>query len=60
MFDTLRVFLKEFFNRVDFEKISRRQKRNFPGGKDLICLLTAYVECSGSIGRALDWGSKGC
>ena len=32
LFDTLMVFLKEFFNKVDFEKISRQQKsmQNFP------------------------------
>ena len=37
MFDTLIIFLKEFFENVDFEKISRRQKsgKNFPGGKEL-------------------------
>ena len=34
---TLMVFLKEFFEKVDFEKISRRQKslKNFPEGKRL-------------------------
>ena len=32
LFDTQMVFLKEFFEKVDFEKISRRQKsmKNFP------------------------------
>ena len=36
LFDTLMVFLKEFFEKVDFEKISRRQKsmKNYPGGKE--------------------------
>ena len=36
-FDTLMVFLKEFFEKVDFEKISRRQRsrQNYPGGKEL-------------------------
>ena len=37
LFDTLRVFPKEFFEKVYFEKISRRQKilKNYPEGKDL-------------------------
>ena len=36
-FDTLMVFLKEIFKKVDFEKISRRQKsvKNYPEGKEL-------------------------
>ena len=35
LIDTQMVFLKEFFEKVDFEKISRRQKsmKNFPGGE---------------------------
>ena len=34
------VFLKEFFEKVDLEKISRRQKsrKNFPGSKELSIL----------------------
>ena len=28
LFDTLMVFLKEFFEKVDFEKISRREKKH--------------------------------
>ena len=36
----LMVFLKEFFEKVAFEKISRRQKmQNYPGGKDIIILM---------------------
>ena len=37
MFDTQRVFLKEFFEIVDFEKISRQQNSmtNFSGCKEL-------------------------
>ena len=37
MFNILMVFLKEFFEKVDFEKINRQQKsmKNFPGGKEL-------------------------
>ena len=38
LFDTQMVFLKEFFEKVDFEKkISRRQKsmKNFPVGNEL-------------------------
>ena len=33
MFDTQMVFLKGFFEKVDLEKISRRQKgmKNYPG-----------------------------
>ena len=41
LFDTLMVFLKEFFKKVDFEKISRRHKKArkiLPGGKELIRL----------------------
>ena len=40
LFDTQTVFLKELFEKVDFEKVSRRQKslKNFPGGK----MLTLY------------------
>ena len=36
-FDTLMVFLKEIFKKVDFVKISRRQKsvKNYPEGKEL-------------------------
>ena len=36
-FDTLVIFLKESFEKVDFEKISRRQKvgKKLPGGKAL-------------------------
>ena len=32
------VFLKEFFEKVNFEKISRQQKsmKNYPGGKELV------------------------
>ena len=35
-FDTLMVFLKEFFRKVEIETISRRQKstQNYPGGKE--------------------------
>ena len=35
--DTLMVFLKEFFEKVNFEKISRRQKsvQNYPACKEL-------------------------
>ena len=38
MFDTLIVYVKEFFEKVDSEKISRRQKsgKNFPGDKELL------------------------
>ena len=37
LFDTLIVFLKEFLEKGDFEKISRRQKimQNYPAGKEL-------------------------
>ena len=37
LFDTLMVFLKEFFKNVNVEKISRRQKimKNFPACKEL-------------------------
>ena len=36
MFDTLIVFLKQFFEKVDFEKIHLKTKKHekFPGGKD--------------------------
>ena len=39
LFDTLIVFLKEFFEKVDFEKITIRQKNmeKFPAGKELTC-----------------------
>ena len=37
LFDILIVFLKECFEKVDFEKINRQQKRmtNYPVGKEL-------------------------
>ena len=37
LLDTLMVFLKEFFEKVDFEKNQRTTKsmKNFPGGKEL-------------------------
>ena len=39
LFDTQMVFLKEFFENVDFKKISRRRKmENYPVGKELIFL----------------------
>ena len=42
--DNLMVFLKEFFGKVDLEKISRRQKsmHNFPGGKELNIHVQLY------------------
>ena len=44
-FDTLMVFMKEFFEKVIFEKISRCQKRlkNFPGGKEF--KLIDHITC---------------
>ena len=41
LFDTLVVFLKEFFKKVDFDKISRRPKsmQNFPVDKELSVIL---------------------
>ena len=37
LFDTLMVFLKEFFKKVDFEKYQQTKKKmkNFPGDKEL-------------------------
>ena len=36
LFDTLMVFLKEIFEKVDFEKISRRQMQNYPACNKLM------------------------
>ena len=46
--DTQMVFMKEFFEKVDFEKISRRQKSmfNFPGSKELSQLMTVLIDFS--------------
>ena len=43
------VFLKEFFEKVNFEKISRRQKsmKKFPGGNGALCTKTL---CAGQFG----------
>ena len=53
-FDTPMVFLKEFLEKVDFEKISRRQKstENYPVGKDLttkVSITTAADDKFGNI-----------
>ena len=48
MFDILMVFLKEFFEKVDFEKNSRRHKcmKNYPGEKnDFGCSLEKIPKC---------------
>ena len=41
LFDTQTEFLKEFFEKVDFEKNQQTVKnmKNFPGGKELIDVL---------------------
>ena len=43
------VFLKEFFEKVNFERISRRQKsmKKFPGGNGALCTKTL---CAGQFG----------
>ena len=49
LFDTLMVFLKEFFEKVDFEKKSANDKeacKIFPGGKELTCCLCVLVASS--------------
>ena len=50
LLDTLIIFLKEFLEKVDFEKNSRQQKtkKNYPGAegqmKENLCLLF-WVAC---------------
>ena len=46
LLDTPMVFLKEFFENVDFEKISRRQKgrQNYPVGKVLKHILSEAIQ----------------
>ena len=36
LFDNLMVFLKEFFEKIDFEKnqMTKNHEKNYPGGKD--------------------------
>ena len=45
LFDTLMVFLKEFFEKVDFEKLSKRQKtwKISQGAKSQTCMCS-YLE----------------
>ena len=41
------VFLKEFFEKVDFEKKSaddKKNMKNFPGGKELKLTITAAAD----------------
>ena len=38
LFDTLMVFLKEFFEKIDFEKnqlMTKKRMKSYPGGKEL-------------------------
>ena len=45
LFDTLMVFLKEFFEKVDLEKICRQQKsmKNYTGGKGLMLWFGKFL-----------------
>ena len=48
MFDTLMVYLKEFFEKVDLEKISKQQKsmQNYPVGKELKFSILSVPVCA--------------
>ena len=58
LFDTLIVFLKEFVEKVDFEKNQQTTKKheNFPGGKDLIFLAALCLKLLMSLNTNADRG----
>ena len=52
------VFLKEFFEKVDFEKITRRQKcmQNYPVGNELTKILSDIYRKEAILGSIGDLG----